>query len=64
MRKLILILVVIFLTASKDVNACDGYELWLKYEKVCDEQLLEKYRLSVKELMVTGVSKGVARHLL
>jgi alpha-glucuronidase len=59
MKKLVFILFVIFLIAFKYVNAGDGYELWLKYEKVSNEQLLEKYRLSIKAVMIIGESETI-----
>ena len=48
MKDIIFLLCILFLIAFKMVNAGDGYELWLRYKKVSNEQLLEKYRLSIK----------------
>jgi alpha-glucuronidase len=59
MKKIIFILFVLFLIAFKDVNACDGYKLWLRYKKVSNEQLLEKYRLSIKAVMIKGESETI-----
>ena len=57
MIKSSLILFVLFLTAFNIVYADDGYELWLKYKRVSNEQLLEKYGLLIKAVMIKGESQ-------
>ena len=59
MEKIIFILCVIFLIVFNDINASDGYELWLKYEKISNEQILGKYKMSIKAVMIIGESETI-----
>lgn len=57
MKKSIVILFVLFTASFKGISADEGYKLWLKYEKISDESLLEKYQSSIKAIMVAGKSE-------
>jgi len=47
---------IIILVCPVPTRAEDGYELWLRYQRVPDINLLEKYRGTVNTLMVSGDS--------
>jgi alpha-glucuronidase len=49
--------VLLILTFTLSVSADDGYELWLKYRKIANEQLLKQYRESIGCAVVPGESK-------
>jgi len=49
----IILAIFINCTASAD----DGYDLWLKYQKIEDRTLLEKYQQMISSIAVTGDSK-------
>ena len=57
MRKLCLLLLLLGCMAS--LHAEDGYQLWLRYERVADASLLQTYRNSLNTLYLAGASSAV-----
>jgi len=57
MRKLCLLLLLLGCMAS--LHAEDGYQLWLRYERVADASLLQTYRNSLNTLYLAGASPAV-----
>ena len=58
-----LIGMVALLLSASAVLADDGYELWLKYRKINDEQVLKQYRQAIECVVLAGESKtlGIVR---
>lgn len=54
-RRLFLIFILGLLTAGA-AHADDGYRLWLRYDVVDDDALLEHYRSSITEIVAPGTS--------
>ncbi len=52
----ILLLTVLLFSMSSGLKADDGYRLWLRYDRVSDQALLEKYRNSINAWLVDGDS--------
>ena len=47
----------LLLLSSKSILAEDGYNLWLRYEKIADARLLSLYNKSITEIVVKGNSE-------
>lgn len=56
-RKIVLL---IWLMASLSVQAEDGYRLWLRYDKIQNNALLERYRAQINSIVVNGSSPTLA----
>ncbi len=54
LKKITAILILILSTLS--TNAEDGYRLWLRYDQISDQQILNRYGKSIRSLMVSGDS--------
>ncbi|MCF7885803.1 MAG: alpha-glucuronidase [Candidatus Marinimicrobia bacterium] len=51
MKKVLsIILILLTLVPLTKIQAEDGYDLWLRYKKISDKQLLANYRSSIKEV--------------
>jgi alpha-glucuronidase len=51
------VLLVIGLNLFSNLYAEDGYETWLRYEKIDSPELLKEYRLLFKNVIVKGESQ-------
>ena len=54
-----LLLVISFLAFTR-LLAEDGYRLWLRYDKINDAALLQRYRNEISSLVFTGSSPTIA----
>src|SRR5436853_2809100 len=54
MKKTILFFYLLFFTAV--LYGEDGYRLWLRYDKINDAALLQRYRNEISSLVFTGSS--------
>ncbi len=52
----ILIVVILYLTCVKPLNAEDGYKMWLRYHVIENQELLSEYRASVKSISLDADS--------
>jgi alpha-glucuronidase len=52
MKKIIILLSCLFLTAS--LHAEDGYRLWLRYDKINNARLLQEYKAIITSMQVEG----------
>ena len=50
------LLILLFASASCVVYADDGYDLWLKYNKVSDAQKLAEYQAAITSVVIQGDS--------
>ena len=57
MKRVCLLALVLFLTAK--AYAEDGYDLWLRYDKIDDPAILELYRSKINSIVFTGNSRTV-----
>ncbi|MCW9706375.1 alpha-glucuronidase family glycosyl hydrolase [Fodinibius salsisoli] len=65
MSRLVLLFILITLTAASiNAKAEDGSRLWLRYEQVSDEEMLEQYRSLLQEVVIQGESEtlSIVRH--
>ena len=51
-----LIVLLLLAVASPEVRADDGYDLWLRYERISDAERLAQYRSAVSSILVDGDS--------
>jgi alpha-glucuronidase len=56
-NNVLLPLLILFFFFSCTASADDGYQLWLKYQRVDDKNLLRKYQKTISSVTVTGKSK-------
>lgn len=57
MTKASVVCILLVLFTSLRAPADDGYELWLKYKKTGDEQLLRQYREAIRRVILPGDGK-------
>lgn len=55
--------VILFIIVSNSAQAENGYRLWLRYDKITDKQLVQKYRSAINQLLfpVRGATLVVAK---
>jgi len=51
--------ILLFLLLANCTKAEDGYRLWLRYDKLTNAQLLEKYKTSFSSIVATGNSETI-----
>src|SRR3569833_3856015 len=58
--------VILFIIVSNSTHAENGYRLWLRYDKITDQQLAQRYRLAVDQLLfpARGATLVVAKEEL
>lgn len=50
------IMIVLTLLISSKVRAEDGYRLWLRYDLIQNQQLLQEYRLAIHDVLIDSAS--------
>jgi alpha-glucuronidase len=56
-RRFLFLIISLFLIAT--LKAEDGYRLWLRYDPISDQQLLESYNKLIKGMMIEGSSPAM-----
>lgn len=60
MRKYLLLSTLTMVTLCHNLNAEDGYRLWLRYDQVSDSRKLQHYREYVRNFLISGNSETLA----
>jgi alpha-glucuronidase len=55
-----LFIIALILFSTKNTWAEDGYRLWLRYDKISNEKILNNYKTAITELVVFGTSPVIA----
>jgi alpha-glucuronidase len=56
-KGILLFLCITLYALSSTASADDGYQLWLKYQRIDDRNLIIKYQQTISSVAVTGTSK-------
>jgi alpha-glucuronidase len=63
MKRILIVLLIfvgiVFLNCTRSVNAEDGYRLWLRYDKIQDEERLTEYQNAIQSVLIKGESETI-----